>query len=124
NMFFRASRDLGPDARGMQLECRLKSGLCQIEPARNLQRAAQTVYRLRRRKLRPLVEPFWHQQLGAGANPAPPALDLDLGPDEQLRRRVDRDCAEAERPRETHGSFKERDVSQLQAQRHGSSPAN
>lgn len=118
NIFLCTSRDLGTDARGMQIERGQESSPREIKAPRNLQRAPQAVDRLRRRQLRPLVEPFWHQQLGAGADRNAPALDLDLDPHEQLRRRVDRDRAEAERPREMHGTFEESDVSQLQARRH------
>jgi hypothetical protein len=103
----------------MQIECRLESGARQIEAARDLQRAAQAVDRLCWREFRSLVKPLRHQHFGTGANRNAPALDLDLGPHEQLRRRVDRDRAEAERPRELHGAFEEGDVSQLQAVGHG-----
>lgn len=119
NVLLGAGRHLRADARGMQLERGQETGLRKIQPPRDLKRPSQAIDRLRRRELGPLVEPFWHQQLGTGADRNSPALDLDLGTHEELRCRVKRDRAEAERPRETHGTFEERYISQLQAQRHG-----
>jgi hypothetical protein len=60
--------------------------------------------------VRPLVEPFWHQELGAGAHSLAFAFNLDLDPHERLRRRVDDHRAEAERPGELHRSFEKRDI--------------
>ena len=95
NVLFCTSSDLVTNTRCMQIERGLEAAPCQIEPACDLKRPPQTVDRLRRRQLWPLVEPLWHQQLGAGADRGAPAFDLDLSPHEQLRRRVDRHRAEA-----------------------------
>ena len=61
-------------------------------------------------KMRPLVEPFRHQKLGAGAGRPALAFDLDLDAHESLRRRVDDDRAEPERPGEAHRTFKKGDI--------------
>src|SRR4051794_2135367 len=71
--------------------------------------------------MRPLVEPFWHQKLGAG--PCRPALafDFDLDAHKGLRRRVDDNRTEPERPGESDRAFKEGDVSYGQTIRHQAS---
>ena len=58
--------------------------------------------------MRPLVEPFWHQELGAGAGRPALAFDLDLDAHESLRRRVDDDRAEPERPGESAPAVRKR----------------
>src|SRR6185295_12628828 len=102
----------------MQAERRLKTGMRQIELARDQQRAPQFRHRFFRRQVLTLVEPFWHQKLGASSGRAALAFDLDLDAYKRLRRRVDDDRAEPERPGESDRALKERDVSYGQTIRH------
>src|SRR5215207_3576725 len=71
--------------------------------------------------MRTLVEPFWHQEFGAGAHTRALAFDLDLDAHKSLRRRVDDDRTEPERPGETDRALKERYVSDGQTIRHQAS---
>ena len=68
--------------------------------------------------MRTLVEPFRHQKLGAGAHRPALAFDLDLDAHKSLRRRVDDDRAEPERPGKGDRTFKKGDVSYGQTIRH------
>ena len=74
---------------------------------------------------RPLVEPRFDQELGAGARRHAHALHLDFEAHKSLRRRVDDNGAEAERPGEIHRPFKKGDIAYGEARRHRliSSPA-
>src|SRR5688500_10151712 len=71
--------------------------------------------------MRTLVEPFWHQEFGAGAHSPALAFDLDLDPHKSLRRRVNDDRTEPERPCKGDRTFKKRDVSYGQTIRHQAS---
>src|SRR5882672_8103074 len=71
--------------------------------------------------MRPLVEPFWHQEFGAGSGRPALAFDLDLDAYESLRRRIDDDRAEPERPGKSDRTFKEGNVLYGQAIRHQAS---
>src|ERR1700719_3333296 len=106
----------------MQAERGLEAGAGEIEFARDLERTPEFVDGLLGRKLGALVEPFRHQQFGAGADRAAPALDLDLGTHEDLRCGVDDDSAKPERPDEPHRSLEKRNVPHGQTERHGLKP--
>src|SRR5882724_232642 len=106
----------------MQAECSLEAGTRQIEPARDFKRTPEFVHGLLGRKLGALVEPFRHQQFGAGADRAAPALDLDFGAHESLRCGVDDHSAKPERPDEPHRSLEKRNVPHGQTERHGLKP--
>src|SRR4051812_39711343 len=71
--------------------------------------------------MRPLVEPLWHQEFGAGSSRPTLAFDLDLHTHKGRRRRIDDDRAEPERPGESDRTFKEGDVPYSQAIRHQAS---
>src|SRR5260221_769749 len=71
--------------------------------------------------MRPLVEPFWHQKFGTGALGTAPPLNFNLSPHEHLRRRVDNDGTEPERPRKADRAFEKRNISHSQAVRHRAS---
>src|SRR5260370_35772849 len=74
---------------------------------------------LLRDQMRPLVEPFRHQQFGAGAYRRALAFHLDLDAHERLRCRVDDHRAEAERFYKTNRTFKKGDVAHGDIWRHG-----
>src|SRR5216683_1398894 len=74
---------------------------------------------LLRDQMRPLVEPFRHQQFGAGAHRRALAFDFDLDAHEHLRCRVDDHRAEAERLYEINRTFKNPDVAHGNIWRHG-----
>src|SRR5690348_3583556 len=69
--------------------------------------------------MRPLVEPFRRQHLGAGAGRDTLAVDLDLDTDEDLHRSIDRDRAKAKRPGKRYLPFEEGDIAHSEAERHG-----
>ncbi len=110
--------DLRANTGGVQAERRLKDGVRQIDVPRDHQRTPQLAHRLLRRQMRPLVEPLRHQELGARAGRAALAFNLDLDPNESLRRRVDDDGAEPERPGKADLPFEKSDVLYDQAWRH------
>src|SRR6516165_586578 len=68
--------------------------------------------------MRPLVEPFRGQKLGAGTCRPALAFALDFDPHESLHGRVDRDRAEAERPGKADRPFEQSNVVQGEAKRH------
>ena len=121
NILVGAGLDLRPDAGCVQGEGGLIAGMRQIKFARDQQRASQFGNRLFRRKMRPLVEPFRHQKFGTGAGGVAFAFDVDLDTHEHLRRRVDDNSAEPERPGKADRAFEERDISHSQAIRHRAS---
>ena len=106
----------------MKSERSLESLNIQIEIARDLKRAPQFRNRLLGRKLRSLVEPFRHQQFGAGADRSALALHFDLGAHEQLRRGIDDHGAEPERPDKAHRAFEKFDVPHGDTWRHDALP--
>ena len=120
NILLRASLDLRPDAGGMQAERGLEIRSAPDRArARSRASAASSSTVCVRRQMRPLVEPFRHQQLGAGADGRPlPSTSISTRTN-SLRRRVDGDRAKAERPGEMHRAFEEGDVAHGQAGRHG-----
>src|SRR5437773_6407002 len=71
--------------------------------------------------MRPLVEPFRHQELGAGARGRTLAFDLDLDAYKSLRRRIDDHRTEPERPGKAHRTLKKGNVLYGQAIRHQAS---
>src|SRR5215208_4738654 len=71
--------------------------------------------------MRTLVEPFWHQEFGAGAHSPALAFDLDLDAHKSLRRRIDDDRTEPERPGKDDRALEERYISHSQAMRHRAS---
>src|SRR5215208_8367471 len=68
--------------------------------------------------MRTLVEPFWYQEFGAGTHSPALAFDLDLDAHKNLRRRVDDDRTEPERPGKGDRALEERYISDGQAIRH------
>src|ERR1700682_1811064 len=66
DVLLRTSLDLRGDARRMQAERGVEALVPEIQIPRDHERTPQLFNRFLRRKLRPLVEPFWHQELGAG----------------------------------------------------------
>src|SRR6516225_9787245 len=72
--------------------------------------------------MRPLVEPFRGQKLGAGTCRPALAFDLDFDPHESLHGRVDRDSAKAERPGKADRPFEQSNVVQGEAKRHRRRP--
>ena len=106
NVFAGAGLDLRADTGCVEAERRLEAGMRQIDISRDQQRASQFRHGLFRRQMRPLVEPFCNQKLGASARRPPLAFDLDLDPHKSLRRRVDDDRAEPERPGKVTGRSK------------------
>jgi hypothetical protein len=110
DVFPGAGLHLSSNARRMQAERGVEAGTGEIELARDQQRATQLRHRLVGQKLRALVEPFWHQKLGACAGCRTPALDFDLGAYKDLRRGRDPDSAEPERAGKGDRSFKECDI--------------
>src|SRR5690348_12100764 len=73
--------------------------------------------------MRSLVEPFWRQEFGRGAGRPALAHNLDLDADKGLRRRIDHDGAEAERPGKGDGPFEQGDVAHDETEGHGQSSA-
>src|SRR5205085_11116975 len=110
-------------AGGMQAEGGIELPVLEIELARDQERAAQLLDRLLRRELRPLVEPLWHEKLGRRPDRPALALHLDLDQHKSLRRRIDDDRAEAERPRKRDGPFEEGDVAYGDARCHDEASA-
>ncbi len=94
----------------MQAERRLVAGMCEIKFARDQQRAPQLRDRFLWRQMRPLVEPFCDQELGRGTSCFAPTLDLDLDTRKHLRRGVDDDRAEPERPDKCYRAFKKGNI--------------
>src|SRR5260370_8126976 len=84
----RASLNLRTDARRMQAERGVKNLAPEIKLARDQQRAPQLFHCFVRREMRPLVEPFWPQQLAAGTGGRALPFNLDLAPHERLPLRV------------------------------------
>src|ERR1700738_961343 len=74
---------------------------------------------LLRDQMRPLVEPFRHQQFGAGAHRNALAFHLDLDAHEHLRCRIDDHRAEPERFYKTIRTFKKPDVAHGDIWLHG-----
>src|SRR3954447_12421440 len=110
--------ELARETSGVQAERGLELLVLKIKLARDQERAAQLLDGLVRRQMRPLVEPFRHEKLGGGADRPALAFDLDLNQHEGLRRRMDDDIAEAERPGKRHRSFKKRDIAYGEARCH------
>ena len=117
-----ASLDLPRETGRVQPERGLKTAMRQIKLARDDERAPQLADGVFRREMCPLVEPFRHQELGAGAGCPPFAFNLDLDPHESLARGVDDNRAKAERPDEIHRSFEKGDISYGQSERHLARP--
>ena len=110
NVLSRAQFELGCDAGSVQSEGRIEVLVRQIKLARDQQRAAQFLDRLLRRQMRPLVEPLRHEKFGARTDGPGLAFDLDLDQHKSLRRRVDDNGAEPERPREADRPLKESNI--------------
>ena len=102
----------------MQAERRLEAGMRQIKFARDQERTPQLGDRLLGSQMRPLVEPFSDQKLGAGAGGDTLAFNFDLDPHEHLRRCVDDHGAKTERPSETHRALEEFNLPDCYAWRH------
>ena len=114
DIFAGTGLDLRADAGRVQAERGLEPGMRQIEFPRDQQRAPQFRDRFLRCQVRPLVEPFCHQELGGGASRFAAilalAFNLDLDARKHLRRGVDDDRAKPERPGKRHRAFEEGNI--------------